>query len=224
MIKIRTRTVVLGTVLLLAATACGDDDAGPADANEPESTEPAPVFSSEEALSVTDAYFAANSAADFDALLALFTPEATFTGGFHIAEDEEVFVWNAAQGTKISEPDCTVTGETSTQATVRCTFFNLDALVQAVDGPQVPITLSLTVTPDGISNENGRFGQPDFNAVGLPFDAWLIENHPGDLDKVGFVEWASIEEAEAGGTLKAQYAQEWATYLEANGCTYLDEC
>ena len=231
--------VTVATVMVLAF-ACGDDDAGPAGANEPEaaepaasepeasepeSTEPVPVLSSEEALAVADAYFAANSSADFDALLALFTPDATFSGIFGTADDEMVFAWNAAQGTKISAPDCTVTGETSAEsATVRCTAFNLDALVQAVDGPQVPITLELTVTPDGISNEGGTFGQPDFNAVGTPFGRWMSENHPDDQDKVGFADWASVEEAEAGGTLRAQYAQEWATYLEANGCRYSDAC
>jgi len=36
--------------------------------------------------------------------------------------------------------------------------------------------------------------------------------------------WETVEEAEAAGTLRAQYAEEWAKYLEANGCTYLDGC
>ena len=50
----------------------------------------------------------------------------------------------------------------------------------------------LTVTPEGISEEAGFFGNPDFNAVGEPFDLWMTENHPDDADKVGFVEWASV--------------------------------
>ena len=103
----------------------------------------------------------------------MFAPDADFANAFN-AGDKLTFAWNAAQGTKISEPDCTVTGSAQS-ANVRCTFFNLDVLVQAVDGPQVPIALILTVTPDGISNENGSFGQPDFNAVAEPFDAWMIE-------------------------------------------------
>ncbi|MEE8492322.1 MAG: sigma factor [Acidimicrobiia bacterium] len=32
----------------------------------------------------------------------------------------------------------------------------------------------------------------------------------------------SVAEAEQAGTLRGQYADEWAAYLDANGCTYQD--
>ena len=71
--------------------------------------------------------------------------------------------------------------------------------------------------------ENGAaFGQPDFNAVGEPFNASMIANHPDDEDKAGFGGGSLIGEAEAYGTLWAQYAAEWAAHLEGNGCTYED--
>ena len=210
-------------VIVAVALFDGTEETGIRVVDDPTPDLVVPEFGPEAALAVADEYFAANSAGDFDALRALFTPDATFTGPFHIGEDEMTFVWNAAQGTEISERDCTVTGEPSSQSvTVKCTFFNLDVLVQAVDGPPVPIALYLTVTPDGISDEAGNFGPPDFNAVGDPFDRWMRENHPDDIERVGFADWASVEEAEAGGTLRAQFAQEWADQLEANGCTFED--
>ncbi len=33
---------------------------------------------------------------------------------------------------------------------------------------------------------------------------------------------SSVEEAELLGRIRSEYAQEWADYLEANGCTYHD--
>jgi hypothetical protein len=52
----------------------------------------------------------------------------------------------------------------------------------------------------------------------------MKENHPDDRDTSGFGNWTSIEEAEQNGTLTAQYAAEWAAYLEANDCGYDDGC
>lgn len=202
--RILTITICLG----VAAAACSSAEA----------------FSSEDALAVADEYFAANSAGDFEALQALFAAEPAFTGSFGIAEDEQLFAWNAAQGTTVSPPECTVAnGSTDQTMIVTCQAFNHDAPTQAAGGPPVPIRLTLTISPDGIVEENGSFGQPDFLTVNQPFDAWMTANHPDDRDKIGFANWTSIEEAEQNGTLTARYATEWADYLEANGCAY-DDC
>ncbi len=193
-------------------------------------TTSAPAFGAEDALAVanalavTDEYFAASNAGDFDALLALFVADPAVTT-LVIGRDADVFAWDVGQGTTITEPDCTVIGEiTAESISVRCEYFNRDALVQAVDGPQVPITTTLTVTPNGISRNSGAFGKPDFNAVYLPFESWMDDHHPEDVDKVGFVEWASVEQAEAYGALRVQYGSEWAAFLEANGCEHNDGC
>ncbi len=196
------------------------------DAPEPEQLTPEPtVFGAERSMAVADAYFAANSAGDFEALQALFVADPTFTGPFGIAEDEQLFAYNVAQGTTISPPECTaVDGAVEGTMTVTCQAFNLDALVQAVDGPSVPIRLTLTITPDGIVEELGFFGQPDFNAVGEPFDEWMKANHPDEVAAIEFGKWTTIEEARRGGTVIAQYATDWATYLEANGCAFDEGC
>jgi hypothetical protein len=237
--KNMTRNRIVGGVLAIAAAvvvivgvvvATDDDDdvetaQTGATSSAPPTTPSETLFGNAQALSVADAYFAANSAGDFDALQALFVTDPAFTGQFGIAHDEPLFAWNVAQGTTVSPPECAaVDGATEETMTVTCRAFNHDALVQAVDGPPVPIQLTLTITPEGIVEENGSFGQPDFKTVSDPFDGWMRENHSEDAGVVGFGRWATIEEAEQNGVLTAQYAAEWASYLKANGCEYNDGC
>jgi hypothetical protein len=191
---------------------------------------PSQPFTVDDALTVTDAYFEAYNAGDVEAVLALFEPDATFYDSFlgwqTRADWEQFLVWNAAQGTALtSPPNCRVTAEVSgVLVIVSCPHDNFDALVQAVDGPPVPINLTLTVAPDGISAWVSTFGDPDFNTVGIPFDSWMTVNHPEDLEAVGFGNWSTVEEAGENGILTARYAAEWATYLNDNGCTYTDGC
>jgi ketosteroid isomerase-like protein len=231
----RHKTIPLLLAAALVVAACGGDDADPATTSPATTTTTAsatttnvPAFSSDDALSVTDAYFEAYNARDVEAVLALFEPDATFSDSFGSqtrADWEQLLVWNAAQGTALSPPNCRVTAEVSGVAvTVSCPHNNLDALVQAVDGPPVPINLTLTVAPDGISDWVFIFGQPDFNTVGIPFDSWMTVNHPEDLEAVGFGTWTTVDEAEENGILTARYAAEWATYLNDNGCGYSDGC
>ncbi len=185
-------------------------------------------FASGDALSDADSYFEAYNAGDVEAVLALFEPEATFSGNFGAqtrTDWEQLLVWNAAQGITLSSPECTVTAEVlGDSVTVSCPYSHLEVVVQAVDGPPVPIILTLTVTPDGISQWHSIFGQPDFNTVGNPFEGWMQRNHPEDASAVGFGNWTTVEEAKQNGILTAQFADEWAIYLEENGCTYREGC
>jgi len=87
----------------------------------------------------------------------------------------------------------------------------------------VPIELALTVTLDGISERNRTFGQPDFKLIGDPFHLWMTQTQPDVADQVEFDAWNSIAEAEENGVLTARYAEEWAAYVEANGCLEGDE-
>jgi hypothetical protein len=107
---------------------------------------------------------------------------------------------------------------------VTCRFKTHEALSLAVDGPPVPFTLTIHVTPDGISLYRDQFGSPDFNTVGIPFDRWMDEHHPQDAEAAAFASWDSVEEAKANGAVVAIYAQEWAAYLQENDCTYRDGC
>jgi ketosteroid isomerase-like protein len=186
----------------------------------PSETLPSP-FGAEEALRVIDAYFDASNSGDVEAVLTLFAPDATFnlSGPVTRAEFDQLATWNAAQGTVLRSPECdatvVVTGE---EVDVRCRFDHLDALAQAADGPPVPMSMMLTVTTDGISDLIRTIGSPDFDAVGVPFGIWMLDNNPDDADRVGFGRWNSVEEAEQNGQLTVEYAADWAAYLEANDC------
>jgi hypothetical protein len=66
----------------------------------------------------------------------------------------------------------------------------------------------------GVISEAAFEYPPDFGSD--LFERWLYANHSDDLEGVEFGDWTSVEEAEAGGTLRAQYVEEWAASLEAN--------
>ena len=242
----RTRVALMTAVMLITAACSSNDSTNTTTilttttvvtTQPPTTTAPStsttttaaePLFTVDDALSVADAYFEAYNAGDVEAVLGLFEPDATFSDSFGSqtrTDWEQLVVWNAAQGTTLSPPDCTVTEEVpGLSMTLSCSHFNHDALVQALDGAPVPITLTLTVTPDGISQWRSIFGFPTFNIFASPFRGWMKENHPEDEFAVGFGNWTSVKEAEQNGILTAHYADEWATYLEANGCTYREGC
>lgn len=230
----KLRLLIAIAIATLAAASCsssGDDTSTTTtvttEATAAPTTTTVTPFSSGDVLAVAAAYFEAYNGGDVDAVIGLFESEAEFYDNFGRvtpADWEQLLVWNTAQGTTLSPPECAVAVGPPDAITVTCRHENLDALVQAVDGPPVPITLNMTVSPDGIRIWTSFFGQPDFNTVGIPFDSWMSQNHPEDLAGVGFGNWSSVEEAEQNGLLVAQYANEWATYLDANGCTYSDGC
>lgn len=189
-----------------------------------------PPFGADDALAVADAYFAAYNDGDVDGVKALFGPDAEFSttlGSLDRVDWEQLLVWNAAQGTVVIPRNCRVDGvDSGVSVTLLCPHSNLDALVQAVDGPPVAIGLTLVVTPTGIQKWASIFTDPDFNVVGRPFEVWMVANHPNiaEAGTVGFTDWATVEEAEQNGILTAQYAAEWATYLNENDCIYSDGC
>jgi hypothetical protein len=194
---------------------------------EPATTATEPTVTPAEAIAVANAWYVAFNAGDVDAVMALFAPDATVGTtwfGYGPLEDEQVLnTWNAAQGTALTTVGCTADGAPAPTQHVGCEGANYDALVQAVGAPPVPANVTMTIGPDGIADLLYAYGQPDFNHVGEPFEVWMQANH-AEID-VESLDWGeSIEEAEVSGVLVAQYAAEWAAYLEANDCTYLDGC
>jgi hypothetical protein len=71
----------------------------------------------------------------------------------------------------------------------------------------------MVVTTDGISQLASEY-VPEFGLA--RFDNWLFLNHKDDSQGVEYGDWNSVAEAQQGGTLRAQYVQEWAASLEAN--------
>ena len=125
--------------------------------------EPQP-FGAESSMAVADDYFAAFNAGDSEAVMALFTPDATFafqSVGDRTAEPtlrtfwEERLVWNTAQGTIMTTHDCAVTDEAPGAVTVECDHGTHDAPAQAVDAVAVPTTTTMKITPTTIHNSAG---------------------------------------------------------------------
>lgn len=112
-------------------------------------------------------------------------------------------------------------GVTVSTKTVSCEFEILTAATQAVDALPTSTTITAVVTPEGISRLAFSFEPPDTLHVGGRFNQWIAENHP---EAIGFGDWTTVEEARQTGELRAQLAQEWAAYLEANNRSYVDDC
>lgn len=233
---------VLGGALLFAGmlvlASCGDDEPS---TNGAEGADPE---------AVVGAYFEAFNAGDADAVLSLMSTDATVASGFGSGpvdfveeadggEWEKSLAWATAQGTVLTAPSCTVADDQPADGmTFSCDYETLDAPTQAVDALPIPTTTSFTITSLRISDIQQTFNPSntgvDFLHVGRPFHGWLAANHP-DLTCLAVSErsascdnWAgsftSVEKATEQGQLVPQYAQEWAAYLEENGCTYLDSC
>ena len=205
--------VVLAGVALLLVNQSGQTEV----ADQP--------FGPDSALDVSNAYIEASNTGDTDAVLALFTTDVALSEkytGMSASFDaidrgffEQHLAWAAAQGTTFTSPECAVTEQGPAAAvTVVCEFGWLYPAEQAIDAPPVPTTLTMIVTPEGISQMAFEY-PPDFG-VGA-FENWLLVNHMGELEGVEYGDWNSVAEAEAGGKLRAQYVDEWAASLETNG-------
>ena len=206
----RTNVFVLLGTWLLILTACGssDDDA----------------FTEGGALAVSDAYIEAFNSGDANAVVALFTPDVALseklTGMSESFEAidraffEQHLAWSTAQGTTFTSPECAVTdGGGGAEVTVACEFGWLYAAEKAFGAPPVPTVLTMVVTADGINGLAFEY-PPEFGLV--RFDTWLFLKHKDDSQGVEFGDWNSVADAEAGGTLRAQYVAEWAASLTAN--------
>ena len=241
----RRRMTTLAVLLALAAVACDSAEGGvatsaatssPTTTAAPTTTAPTttlptttlPGFDALDARDIANAYFAAYNEGDVDAVVALFEPDTQFSDNFGSqsrAAWEQLLVWNAAQGTVLGPPSCLLAEEiVGVSVRLVCSHDNLDVLVQAVDGPAVPIRLTLEITPEGIVDWKSIFGQPNFNEVGVPFADWMTTHHPDVASGVGFGNWSSVQGAEQNGILTSQYADEWRVYLDANDCGYKDGC
>jgi hypothetical protein len=192
---------------------------------QPPTTTTVPPFRVDEALAVKDAYIEASNAGDVDAVLALFEPDSRVAVGT-LARDlvtfERYLVWSIAQGTTVTASDCTA-NELEDAVELKCGSTRHQHLAVAVGAPVPEGLLTLTVTADGIRSFSEANNPSDFAVVNVPFDRWLAENHSEDFDtRIPFGTWGSVAEAEQAGTLRGRYADEWAAYLDANGCTYQD--
>ena len=183
----------------------------------------------EAALAVVEAFLAAFNAGDADVEIGLFIPEASISDNFGndwvVAGWEMALAWDIAQGTILTPADCTVADVSSPDGvTVTCESGTFNAPAQAIGAVPVPTTLTFLVGSEGIRELEFFYGEPDFTIITAPLLRWVSRSYPEDIDKVGFGIWDSVEEAEQNGLLFAQYAEEWAAFLDASGCVYPNIC
>jgi hypothetical protein len=201
--------VAMGAAMFLATR--DDDTEAPAGQTQ--------AFSVDSAFEVTDAYFAAYNSGDADAVLALFTEEATFsdnlTGNPRENGWELDVVWRLAQGETVSSPDCTLVEQVpGLTVTITCVHETADAPIQETGSTAVQTTTTMILTPQGISGLSQRYQGAHFAPTGNRFIAWMRANHPEDADAAYCCAGSTVEESIARGELRAEYAKRWAAHLE----------
>lgn len=234
--------VVIAGVALLVVSGGGDvEPAAPTPTTQPTATTQAPPddeaapaqeVTVEEALDVVDRYWAAYDTGDFATVATLFPADAVterFSRSEFFAWIEQYRAWGIAEGSTQTARECNAAepgnGTSIFVGTVgvTCTFEDLSVLHEAVGAPPVRISIVMRIGADGI--QTFWFTPSPFYVI-RPFQVWMEEHHPGVAPAadatVPITNSNSVEEAELFGRIRAEYAEEWAAYLEANGCTYGD--
>jgi len=213
---VRQRWLVAAVVVILAGVAL-------IFINQSGETPPADQpFGPESALDVTESYVTSHNALDFDAVMVLFTEDATFSDNDTPESARPDWVpwlaWEIAGEGMLLSHECAVTDEVpGVTVTVTCEYGSQDAVGVAADAI-VDVTATFTITPDGISdlNEDYAGSFPNYLQIGQPFNLWVARNFPEDYDAAGCCAGETIEESVTRGELRAQYAREWAVYLADN--------
>lgn len=226
---------VLPAALLVMLAGCSSatspERVAPGASTSPAPTEqPAPSaggLTGDDALGVVDDYFAAYDAGDIAGMMDLLTSdfrEQDVTGEFDVEQFRHWREWEYAQGTEMLPRDCeAVRGDPPDQVIVTCEYAQHQYLSRVVGGPAVPYTNTFVITPEGIAEIGDEFGNPDFNVVNQPFDAWMRAHHPEDADAAACCSGDSVEDARERGALRAEYADRWAAWLDGQPtCTWRD--
>ena len=186
------------------------------------------TISEEEALAVNEAWFAAYDEGDLAGMLTLIAPDATLAETFgSMGRDawSDFYTWKIAEGTQFVDRDCAAeANDDSTEVTVDCTYAHLPYSHRLVGAPAVPHTQTQVIGPDGIRSQRQRFGSPDFSIVDRPWERWLAANDPELLPMLDLFTWSTPREAELMGRMWAASAEEWAAWLDENGCAYDEPC
>lgn len=141
--------------------------------------------------------------------------------------------------TVLTPHECTqADGQLAESTIFVCEYGLRDAPTQAVGAPSIPVITRFAVTPAGKISEIQVNYNPsatpedsgiDFLHVGRPFARWMETNHPefaglATTDNPLAQDCCESMSPTERGTSVLQYAREWAAYLEANDCGYLDGC
>ncbi len=246
--RLRTVAPMVVMILIVAACSSSDDDAvttrAPAAATTqatPTTTTPIATTSStvsppttssleaqQQALAVAEAYVAAYNTGDRDAVMGSFTSDVSISNssqGDLTTVWPLLLAWEIAQGMILTAADCTVAEASSPGAvTVTCETGTHVPQAQLIGAPPTPTTLTFLVVPEGIRELELIYGQPGLGHTAGPFFGWLEARDPEDIGRAVFSISDSVAEAEQKGLVLAQYAEEWAAFLDASDCVYPDIC
>ncbi len=180
-----------------------------------------------EAETVAGAYFDALNSFDPDAAMALTAANVVMSADLlaEVSRGElfRIITWNAAQGTTYAPQVCRyLEGIQPLTVLVVCETSEVNAENQALGRDGVPGTVAITIGAGGIEKMSWDYGGPTFSYVSAPFTRWIAANHPGD--EANRLWGDTQEEALANGLMVAEYAAEWAAFLDANDCEFNEGC
>ena len=172
------------------------------------------------ALAVVDRLYDAYDRGDVASITALLA-DADITGYTSI----EGFAWDLAQGSEVTDRTCEAPPDSS-DIGVTCTMNYQTALGRAAGAAPIELITMASISSQGdITFFNERLSASgEVDALIAYFEDWVSAEHPEDAEVVVFGRWESIEQATRGGELRAQYVNEYADYLEANGCSFAAPC
>jgi hypothetical protein len=181
----------------------------------------------EEAETVTENFFDALNSLDPDAAMALLSADVVISddlvGEVSSVEYSNILTWNAAQGTTYAPQVCRyLEGIQPLTVLAVCETSVVNAENQALGRGGIPVTVAITIGAGGIEELSGDYGAPTFSYLGDPFERWVAANHPGD--EANLVWGDTQEEALVNGLMLAEYAAEWAEFLDANDCEFNEGC
>lgn len=126
-----------------------------------------------------------------------------------------------AAGAQKADPECTAGAESPTGVTVTCTSDSRYSYREAVGAPALATTTTFEVA-DGYIVGLEEVVEATGANIGDPFWAWVAVKYPEDealraeLDQVSG--WTDLKLAIAAGEAEARHVDEYAAYLEENGC------
>lgn len=205
----RTAPLIAATLAALAS-GCGSGD-----------------FDADDAAARADEFVETFNSHDAEATLELVADEAVVTDNFGVRQPDDwtrLLIWNVAQETALVDVACTATSNGGHSFEVNCETGTLDAPARAVGADPVPTDIGFVIDGGLINEIHYTYGDPDFNHVGRPFEAWLRAHRPDRVDEAGCCGGNTGEEALSHGTTRRELAREWAQYLEAEGCAWHDRC
>jgi ketosteroid isomerase-like protein len=207
-------------IALLNNGSDGDDVA-----TQPEVDEPPAIVA--EALATAEEYYAAFNAGDLAGMRALFAPGIEMQqgpGALSLDTWEKQTTFFIAEDGTVEVAECTAVETVPGVAEVTCPFGDRSSVIDAVDATPVPVVATLRIDDSGITRIVESADIADYAVVADPFEAWVAEFHPDDTQAVSCCAFFSVEEAPERGELRRQYAEEWAAWLEENGCVWNEPC